>query len=611
VWREDLPGAGEGQFFTYTARIQGSKAAQVRIVPARIKDANRPKRLGVVSAQGAWHIDVPSGNEAAFVAELPTPISDCVTLVIESTYGTGSATSLAELEVYAEGERAGGGDANLAKAIADGGDGASAAAQTLARRGAQGVSAIENELTKTTDSAAASRLVRALLDNRDPAAGPVLAREIGAGRISGADLVAAVSALAGLGQGPVLHDVAARQASPLDARVAAVRALHPANNGERDLLVQLAGRGPRELRQAVIEVLTDVPVATLAPLADAQAKPTAAGDLWRALTRRAHATQDANERSAALTALTAALPKANDYERRYRIIDGIAAVGDANALHALAELFKQAPADQDTAAYKQVAAHAIAVNPRPEAFELINTLVTDGDPGVRLAALAALAGTPGGGAGSWHGPTGPEGIDRVMQTRLATDTWPEVRRYAAQLLGSRCSRPGPAAALADSVARDPDLDVRGDALAGLVECHAPAAAALLAKLWDDGKAPLALRQRAVDLTVTLGDRTLAAKLVGKFTHWRGAALESKSALALVQNAAYAIGRLRAPGAAEALIGALDDSAFPEIVAAAAAGLGLLGPSCPVGVRPKLKGLSRSDDQQVSTAAARAYEICGK
>src|SRR5205085_10033474 len=105
------------------------------------------------------------------------------------------------------------------------------------------------------------------------------------------------------------------------------------------LLVALAGRGPRELRQAVIEVLTDVPVTTLAPLADTQPKATAAGDMWRAITRRAHAKPD--ERGPALAALTAALAKATDYERRYRIVDGIAAVGDAAALRSLAELFKQ------------------------------------------------------------------------------------------------------------------------------------------------------------------------------------------------------------------------------------------------------------------------------
>jgi hypothetical protein len=194
---------------------------------------------------------------------------------------------------------------------------------------------------------------------------------------------------------------------------------------------------------------------------------------------------------------------------------------------------------------------------------------------------------------------------------VTTDSWPEVRRSAAQVLGDRCKRPGPAAALGDAVARDPDLGVRGDALAGLVQCDATGTAALLAKLWDDGNAPLDLRRRAVDLTVQLGDRALAGKLTGKLAQWRGAAIESEAALALAQNAAYAIGAAAAPGAAEALSAALDDSAFPEIVAAAATGLGLLGPACPPTAKAKLHALRDSEEQQVQIAARRAVSICGK
>lgn len=612
VWREELSSTGEGHFFTYIPRMATSRAAQVRIVTSKARGVtNRPQRIGVASAQGAWRIDIPDGaKDAAYVADLPAPIAGCVTLVIESTYGPANGTTgIAELEVFGENERSDGGEAVFAQAVAAGGDGAKAAAQALARRGAAGVAAIDAELAKTTDAGARNRLVLALVGNRDPMAGPVLARAITDGSVQGADLVAAINALAGAGQGQVLHDVAARQAVALEARAAAVRALQPAVEKERDLLVALAGRGPRELRQAVIERLTEVPVATLAPLAQAQPKPAAAGDLWRAITRRAHA--NPAERAPALAALTAALPAANDYERRYRLVDGIAAVGDAVTLRALAEQIAAWPAGAETIAIKQVAARAIAVNPRADALDLLLALVVDADPGVRLAALSAIAGSSGGTAGAWHGPAGTDGIDRVIQTRLATDTWPEVRRYSAQVLGGRCARPGPAQALADSVARDPDLGVRGDALAALVECKAPSAPALLAKMWDDGKAPIELRQRAVDLAVTLGDRALAQKLVAKYTQWRGSALESEAALALVQNAAYAIGRLNAPGAANALAAALDDNAFPEIVSSAATGLGLLGRACPASVRPKLKSLASSDDQQVQLAASRAVEVCGK
>jgi hypothetical protein len=622
VWREELAGAGEGHFVTYTARLAGATATQLRIVPAKIKNLNRPQRLGVVSAQGAWHVELPdsakdTGKATVYVVDLPTPIADCVTVVIESTYGTAGATAFGELQVWSDNEY-GRADAMFARVIAAGGDGSVAATQVLTHRGAAGVTAIDTEIRAGTGGEAGrARLILAVTANPDPSKGPLLARAVTEGWITGNDLVLALQALAGLGQGQALHDIAARQGVTLPARIAAARALDPNAEKERELLVALAGRGPRELRQAVIETLTNAPVATLAPIAAAQPKPTAAGDLWRAITRRAHATPE--ERGPALAALTAALATAADYERRYRIVDGIAAVGDAAALRSLQQLLATWPADAETSAIKQIAARAIAVNPRPDALELIVALATDADPGVRLSALSAIAsapgaaGTPGttGTAGPWHRAPGADGIDRVIITRLATDTWPEVRRYAAQVLGVRCTGPGPAAALGDAVTRDPDLGVRGDALAALVECKAPTAAALLAKLWDDSKAPLELRQRAVDLSVTLADRALAQKLVGKYTQWRGAAIESEAALALAQNAAYAIGRLRVPGAAEALIAALDDSAFPELVASAATGIGLLGPGCPASVRSKLKALSRSDEQQVQIAASRAVDVCGK
>jgi hypothetical protein len=606
AWREEMSSDGEGQYFNYIPRVATAKAAQIRIVTG--PKGNRPQRIGVATASGSWHVDIPDGPPgSAFVADLPTPVSGCVTLVLESTYGGAKGTTqIAELVVYAEGERTEGSESALAHAVAEGGN-VRIASQELARRGAAGVKAIEDELAKTKDHNARSRLFSALVGIKDPSAGPLLARAASEGELQGPELVAAIRALAGLGQGQVLHDIAAKGGTPLDARVAAVRALRPP--AEKDVLVSLAGIGPREVRQATIESLTVLDVPTLAAAAQAATKPNASGDLWRAVTRRARAHTD--ERPAALTAMTAAITQNNDYERRYRLVDGIAALGDVTALKSLIALLKQLPADDAEAiAFKQIAARAVAVNPRPDAFDLIVALVGDRDAGVRLAALSALAGASAGSEGAWHGAVGADGIDRVLTTSLYTDTWPEVRRFAAQMLGDRCVRPGPAAALKDSLARDHDLNVRGDALTALVQCKAGGSAELLAKLWDDTKAPLDLRRRAVDLTVTLGEPALGTKLVGKFTQWRGAALESEQALALAQNAAYAIGQLNPPGAAAALLAALDDAAFPEIVAAAATGLGLLGPSCPAAAVPKLKALSDSDEQQIAAAARRAAAQCG-
>jgi hypothetical protein len=185
-----------------------------------------------------------------------------------------------------------------------------------------------------------------------------------------------------------------------------------------------------------------------------------------------------------------------------------------------------------------------------------------------------------------------------------------VRRRAAAALGARCKRPEPARALADAIARDRVVDVRIDALTALVQCKAAGVRELLARTWDDGKAPIELRRQAVDLVVALGDPQLAASLVGKLGRWRGEAITSAPALALAQSAAAAIGRMAPPGAAQALLSALDDSAFPEIVSSAALALGALGPACPPAAKTKLAILARSGDQ-AAMAARRAAAQCGR
>jgi hypothetical protein len=607
AWHEELASDGEGQWFTFEPRAAAMHATQLRIVPGNqasptaFKASNRPKRIAIVSATGAWHVDLPDGAAdplgTAYVADLPAPVAGCVTVVLETTYGPPSGTTMiGELEVFAEGERASGGEAALAKVVAAGADGLHAAEQQLAHTGAAGVTALDAELARATDAATRTRLVHALLQLRDPSAAPILMRAIEQRWIAGDDLLAAVGALAPLGQVQQLRELALDEGLPLDARIAAVHALA----GQAQPLLELAGQGPHALRHETIVELTALPVATLAPAAQAATSESAAGDIWRAVTRRARATPD--ERPAAVAALSTALPGATDYERRYRIVDGLATLGDAAQLHAVAETLTRLPAGAERAALAQVAALAIAVAPRAEAVGLLLQLVRDADPGVRIAALSALATVAG---------PGRDETDRAIETSLASDTWPEVRRRAAQVLGSRCERPAPARSLADALGRDPELVVRGDALAALVECHAPGAADLLAKTWDNRKLPIELRQRAVELAVALADRALAQRLVGKLEAWRGAALDSEDALALAQSAAYAVGKLAPPGAADALLAALDDTAYPEIVAAAATGLGLMGHDCPRTAVSKLRQLAHADERQIQTAAAHAAAMCGR
>ncbi len=599
AWREELAAsAGEGQFFTFESRVDGARAKELRIVPAA-KPLDRPHQLAIATAHDTWTFELPEAGDA-FTVELPEAIAGCVTVVLESSYGT--HTGIGELEVFAEGERAaGGGEQMLAQAVASG-NGAQAAGAALARRGAAGAAAIDVELGKTKDFAARQRLVRALIGIHDPAAAPSLAQAAAEGWVRDRDLVDVVDALAQLGQIAALKLIATRSDVPNAVRVAAVHGIRGETASAS--LVELAGGGPREVRHELIESLALAPLATLLAAAQLEARPGAAGDLWRGVTRRVHA--NPGERTAALAAMVAALPAAKDYERRYRLVDGIAALGDVATVDAF---LRTLPEGAETAALRQVAIHAVA--PGPEAAELVTHLAEDPDPGVRLAALAVLAVTESDASGPWHIAHGPDGIDRAIGTLLAKDRWPEVRRRAADALGSRCTRVGPATALTASIDGDPDALVRIAALGALVECKAAGTEALLAKLWDDTKAPIELRGAAVDQVVALGDAALAGKLVGKFTQWRGAAIESKEALDLAQHAAAAIGRMRAPNAAAALAAGLEDGAFPEIVTASALGLGALGPACPASAKTRLGLLARDENNDIAVAARRAAAQCGR
>lgn len=621
-WREDVAAsAGEGHFFTFQPRVEGARAQQLRIVPgdptsaAAMRAVNRPRQLAVVSAQGAWRVELPdAANEprgAAYAIDLPQPIAGCVTVILERTYGRPQgATAIAELQVFAEGERAGGGEALLARVVAEGKPGATSAAAALGRRGGPAAAAIAAELARTADPATRRRLVGALVKIQDPQAAAALVEAAAAGWVRDQDLVDVIGALARNGQIAALRELAGKPGLAIELRAAAAARLAPSGAG-LDALVELAGSGPHALRREVIERLAGAPAPALLAAANTHATAAGAGDLWRALTRHARANPAA--RPAVVAAMRAALPTAVDYERRYRMIDGIAAYGDAAALRALDAILRGLPAGAEAAALRQVAVRGIASAPRPEAVAMVVAFAADPDPGVRLAALSALAGADADAPGAWRAPGDGPGtieIDRVLANALATDAWPEVRRRGAAALGARCLRPGPARALGAAVAEDRALEVRIDALAALVQCRAAGVGELLARTWDDGKAPLELRAQAIDLVAALGDPRLAAALVGKLARWRGEAITSAPALALAQRAAAALGRMAPPGAAQALIAALDDAAFPEIVSAAALALGALGPACPPAAKTKLTLLARADDQ-AALAAKRAASQCGR
>lgn len=614
-------GDGRGEVLGFRARLTAGKALRLRVVPGDASSASafraaaRPAKLWMIGAKQRFHVALPDPTApgAAYLIALPQPIEGCLSVLVESVHGGGGGRPLAISELSIETdleEQSGGGTAALATSVARGGEEGERAAVILARRGDAAAAALVAELAQAKEVAAKRRLGRALAKLGEPQIAAPLAAGLREGWIAEADLEDTVSALARIGADEALVELVAASQVPLATRTAAASAL--SRSGSRRQL-ELAGLGPTAVRRHIIDGLERVPAAELLAAAERAESAAAAGDLWRAAVRAALHTSTAPgssgaaEREALIATLGPQLTGAPDYERRYRLstslVELAALDGDVAAIDAvLAQLTRLGQAPElaaEAAALRQAVAALLARSPRNELAPMLERLLGDADAGVRLAIARRL-----------QTPEGPVALDRPLAGALAADRWPEVRRAAAAALGQRCQRPEPAAALDRAVDGDADLDVRQDALVGLVTCRAPGIADRLIGLWSSGKPPLPVRSRAVTLAVVLGEPRLASALARSLGRWRSEAFSDGESLALAVLAAGALGRLGGPEAAPALLGALDDTAYPEIVAAAATGLGALGPACPAAARAKLQPLSRSDERSIALSARRALARCG-
>jgi hypothetical protein len=638
VWSEDRGGDGGGEFVTFRARKKGATLAALRIVPGDARSvkqwtaANRVARFAIVTAKEAFWVELPDAAPASDAAAanpwwvvLDKPVAaDCVSVVWSSFHaGKGakkkSGTSVvADLVALSESDVApGGGDAALIDDVVAGGMVGDSAAKQLARRGATAARAIEARLSGGVASDARRRLWGVLAKIADPASAAELGRGLAAAGLSEEEVAELARGLAGLGEaGQDQLAAAVADATLADAtRVAAADAL---GDDRRDALVAALGPGSRALRKTIATRLAGAGVTwLLAAIEQAKADGVAEreADLWRAVGLAAASEAD---RSAAIDALAARGAEVTDYERRYRIIAALAGLDDARAVKAVGTILGTLGDDADAAGLRQVAAGGLEHVAAAEAAQVLADLATDGDPGVRLASLKALAARGdlvGGGAMDSAGH-GQDAVDRVLIDALAGDRWPEVRTTAAAALALACPRPGPTAALETAASDDASDDVRIASLSALVTCDAPGIGDRLLGIARDGKSPLPLRERAVSLLGTLGDPGNAAVLVDALSRWRSAAFSEQAGLVLAQSAAAVLGQLGAvadkPTLAtilDALIATAQDPAFPEIQAAGAAGLGALGAACNADAASLLKQLSRSDQAAVSIAAKRALATC--
>ena len=362
--REDFAAsAGEGQFFTFTPRFAGAKAIQLRIVPGNPASAatvitfDRPHRLGIVSAHGAWHASsCPTPRTTPSAPRMSPTCSSArstaaYSVVIESTYGPDrGTTAIAEARgVPADGERIGGGEAALAQVVATGKDGATAASQALARyRGLPPalLRSTPSSQRRPTPARGPGSSVRSV---RSPIRTYSALRRTRRSRIAIAQGWLHERDLCRDKRSPRFPVRSARRRSlPRDRRRrwrprredrGAVHALRcrsrragprscrsrshcgtaPYQRGDRDAQRGTDRDAPAERRrQAGI--------------------PLPSAILWRAITRYAHHVNVADRPRRAGRDVGCAGRLITDYERRYRLIDGIAAIGDAHALDALARL---------------------------------------------------------------------------------------------------------------------------------------------------------------------------------------------------------------------------------------------------------------------------------
>lgn len=644
AWRPGAAGGdGRGEVLTFRSRLgKASKATRLRILPgdasspAALRASSRPDKLWILGPRERFSAALPdpvATGGSGYLITLPQPIEECLSVVIESAHpGSGGDRSLAisELVIETDLEQQPDSAQALAELVRDGDLRAERMLAQLPQP--QVARALLAALGKSGDVAQKRRLLRVLSQLSERDIGEPIAAALREGWIAEADLPDALSALSRIGDEAAMVELIVAPGTPPPTKLEVARRLALRSS---DKLIELAGLGAPELRGQIIDGLAQLPQARLLAAADQHPDSAPAmGDLWRAAVRRLFppwrtaptsptapaSPTEAAERAALAAALSQRWPLAREYERRYRLATALAELAARAAdLPLLSSVLAQLAAvpEPEAAALRQAVATEIARRARPELAAALQGFLADRDAGVRLATIRGLAfrDAPAAAAVSVADDASRQAalatsLDASLASVLSADRWPELRRAAAAALAQRCQRPAPAAALARSVESDADVDVRQDALVALVTCASPGIAERLVRTWDSSKVPRPLRERAISLAVMLADRQLTPPLIRSLTRWRAEAFSDETSLRLAVLAASALGRLGGPDVAPALLAALEDGAYPELVAAAASGLGALGPACPPAARTKLLPLARSDERQISLAAKRALARCG-
>jgi HEAT repeat protein len=277
-----------------------------------------------------------------------------------------------------------------------------------------------------------------------------------------------------------------------------------------------------------------------------------------------------------------------DFEVRARAIQGLASIGNERAVTTLAQLSHQA----EPAPLRLLATRGLGSVGGDAVRPALRAAITDGDPAVREAGIAALGGLRDPAANA------------PLIAAAKQEPWPTVRRAEIAAIGRICG-PGAGDLLIRAVERDV-LDIRKTALTGLSSCRDPRAPdLLLALLRREPEAP-PLRTQAAILLGQAGNRAVTGEMASALQRM---IVQSQADLAIEETALTtvdALAKLGGTTAVDAILAVRADSR-PSFRRAA---VQALGRACDAPqTAGALREAARDSDAAVATAARTSLRRC--
>ncbi len=610
AWVENKGGIGAGEFVTLRSDIGVVNVSAIRFWlghgGAQL-DYGRPKRLGVIlSASDKYWVDFAKGARGAQWVVLPKPVaSQCVSLVLDSVEARHAKkpTAISEVTVFSEEEADGARAASLVAAYIATGKGGGDKWRLLQGLGTKAADALQNAIverqadagSKTRKEITNLRLALAHIRAR-PAE---LARGLADERLHTREHSLFSAALLDIGTGSISPLVQALSAKgitrPAAHRITNVLATLPQEAAGAALL-ELLGQGTASVRKASVTGLARRDDAwTLLPIALAQARTTSRkSDLYWVASMLGKSTPRGSEKLEALAdaLLTSAMPAPASYEEHYRLLQAAGALRSPRLTDYLNEQFAALSTREDAQglALLRQTVSSLGQHKSPSAQTTVDRALEHTDPGVRLVALAAL----------------PAGQLAGARERLQSDSWPEVRQSAAATLAPQCTAMSNAA-LRRATLDDRNTKVASTAFAGLLHCGDSELFAISILLVDSDKRPLDLQLQAARVLGELATTPAqSSSVLSRFSKARRMALSSRRSGKLASALTRALADLGSPAALKALESSAADPAFPQLQAAAIAGLGRL---CEPTSMPLLRRLQQSHEHSVALAATMATRRC--